>query len=307
MKIAIYGTGGVGGYYGARLADSGVDVHFVARGAHLAAIRANGLRVISRNGDVHLPSPQATDDPATIGPCDVVMLGVKLYDTDAAAEGCKALIGPDTVVISFQNGVTAVDTLTATLGREHVAGGCTYIVSEISDPGVITHTGTNAKLVFGELDGHGSSRLADFHAACVKARIDAVLSNRVMVDIWGKFSFLAAYSGMTSLTRMPIGAVRGDAVTREMFRTAVAEVCAVAKARGVGLKDDQVDRNMKQADSLDPASSSSMYHDLKRGRRLELPWLSGAVSRLGRDLGVATPTHDFIYGALKLHAEGTAA
>lgn len=304
MKVAIYGTGGVGGYYGARLAESGTDVHFIARGAHLDAIRAEGLMVKSRNGDMLIKPAQVTDDPRAIGPCDVVLVAVKLYDTEAAAEGCKALIGPDTVVLSFQNGVTAVDTLVSALGAEHVGAGTTYIVSEISEPGVVTHVGTNARLVFGELAGRGSSRLADFHAACVKARIDAVLSNRILVDVWTKFSFLAAYSGMTSLTRSFIGPVRGDADTRALFQAATAEVCAVAKAKGIGLKDDQVERNMKQADSLDPSSGSSMLHDLKRGRRLELPWLSGAVSRLGRELNVPTPTHDFMTAALKLHANG---
>ncbi|MBF0094234.1 MAG: 2-dehydropantoate 2-reductase [Alphaproteobacteria bacterium] len=304
MRIAIYGTGGVGGYYGARLAAAGEDVHFIARGAHLEAIRAGGLRVRSKNGDLHINPAQVTDDPATIGPVDVVMVAVKLYDTEGAAEGCKALIGPETVVISFQNGVTAVETFAAAVGAGHVAGGATYIMSEVAEPGVIAHMGTNAKLIFGELDGRGSKRLADFHAACGKARIDAVLSNRIMTDIWSKFSFLAAHSGMTALTRKPIGAIRSDPDTRAMFQAAVEEVCAVAKAKGVSLQDNQTERNMKQADSLPEQMGSSQLYDLTHGKRLELPWLAGAVVRLGRELGVPTPTHAAIYAGLKLHADG---
>lgn len=305
MKIAIYGTGGVGGYYGSKLATAGEDVHFIARGAHLAAIKANGLKVTSKNGDMHIHPAQVTDDPASIGPVDVVMVAVKLYDTEEAAQGCKALIGPDTVVISFQNGVSAVDTFSAAVGAEHVAGGATYIMSEVAQPGVIAHMGTNAKLIFGEIDGRGSKRLAALHAACSAARIDTVLSNRILVDIWSKFSFLAAHSGMTALTRKTIGPIRSDPDTRAMFQAAVTEVCAVAKAKGVPLQDNQTERNMKQADSLPEQMGSSQLFDLTHGKRLELPWLSGEVVRLGRELGVPTPTHDAIYAGLKLHANGS--
>lgn len=304
MRIAIYGAGGVGGYYGARLAAAGEDVHFIARGAHLDAIRADGLAVRSKNGDLYIQPANATDDPGTIGPVDVVMVAVKLYDTEAAAEGCKKLVGPGTLVVSFQNGVTAVDTLIAALGAEHVVGGATYIMSEIAEPGVIAHMGTNARLVFGELDGSESQRIKDLRAACANAGIDAVISGKILIDIWSKFSFLAALSGLTSLTRKPIGMIRADAETRALFQHAVEEVVAVARARGIAVKDDQVGHNMKQVDNLPEKMGSSMFYDLGRGRRLELPWLSGAVSRLGKELDIPTPTHDFIYAALKLHAQG---
>ncbi|MBF0560419.1 MAG: 2-dehydropantoate 2-reductase [Alphaproteobacteria bacterium] len=306
MRIAIYGTGGVGGYYGARLAQAGEEVHFIARGTHLEAIRNLGLRLKSKNGDIHINPANATDDPSTIGPVDVVMVTVKLYDAESAATSCKALLGPDTAVIPFQNGVTAVETFVQAVGKENVLGGATYMISEIAEPGMIVHKGTNARLIFGELDGHPSPRATAFKAACDRAGIDAVLSDRIEAEIWTKFSFLAAFSGMTALTRKTIGPIRSDPDTRALFRAAVEEVCAVAKAKGVALRDDQVDRNMKQADSLMEGMASSMFHDLNRGKRLELPWLSGAVVRLGRETGVATPTHDMIYAALKLHASGTA-
>ncbi|MFN3075917.1 MAG: 2-dehydropantoate 2-reductase [Alphaproteobacteria bacterium] len=305
MRIAIYGSGGVGGYYGARLAQAGEDVHFIARGAHLEAIRRNGLNLKSKNGDILVHPAKATDDPSTIGPVDVVMVAVKLYDTEGAATGCKSMIGPDTAVIPFQNGVTAVETFAAAVGRGSVLGGTTYMVSEVAEPGIIVHKGTNARLIFGELDGRETARVLAFKAACDRAGIEAVVSDRILVEIWSKFSFLAAFSGMTSLTRKPIGPIRTDPDTRAMFQTAVEEVCAIAKAKGIALRGDQVERNLKQADSLLEGMASSMLHDLNRGRRLELPWLSGAVVRLGREVGVPTPTHDMIHTALKLHAEGT--
>lgn len=304
MKIAIYGTGGVGGYYGARLARAGEEVHFIARGPHLDAIRQDGLYVKSKNGDIHIHPAAVTDDPATIGAVDIVMVAVKLYDTDTAVAGCKSLMGPNTAVVPFQNGVTAVDAFTAAVGKEHVLGGATYMVSEVAEPGVILHKGTNARLIFGELDGSTTPRASAFKSACDNAGIDAVLSDHIQVEIWSKFSFLAAYSGLTALTRKTIGPIRSDPDTRALFRAAVDEVCAVAHARGIMLRDDQAERNMKQVDSLLESMASSMLHDLNRGRRLELPWLSGAVGRLGRELRVATPTHDMIYAALKLYADG---
>ncbi len=306
MRIAIYGSGGVGGYYGARLAAAGEDVRFIARGAHYEAIRAGGLRVKSRNGDLHITPAQVTDDPAVIGPVEVIMVAVKLYDTAQAAEGCKALIGPETAVVSFQNGVTAADTLKTAVGAERVWGGTTYIMAEVAEPGLVVHTGSNARLVFGELDGCVTPRVQVFYAVCTKAGIDTVLSTKILLDIWTKFSFLAALSGTTALTRQPIGRIRRDPDTRSLFQRAVEEVVAVARAKGIAMKDDMVAHNMKQIDNLPESMSSSQLHDLLHGKRLELPWLSGAVRRLGREVEIATPVHDFISAALKLHARGTA-
>ena len=304
MKIAVFGTGGVGGYFGARLAKAGADVHFVARGRHLAAIRERGLRVTSALGDVTLKPAQATDDPAEIGTADVVMVAVKLYDTDDAAARIKPLVGPRTTVVSFQNGVTAGDTFDAAFGRERTIGGSCSIAVRISEPGVIEHTGTMASIAFGEWDGKRSPRTEALLAAFAKAGVDATLADDIETVIWSKFIFLASFSGITCLTRLPIGPIRADAEARAMHRRAIEEAVAVARARGVGLPADIVDKRMTFTDGLPAGMYASMYHDLATEKRLELFWLSGAVVRMGRQLKVPTPTHENYWLALKLHADG---
>ncbi len=304
MKIAVFGTGGVGGYYGARWAAAGEEVHFVARGAHLEAMKAAGLRVSSPNGDLHLEPVRATDDPATIGPVDLVVVAVKLYDTESVARGCAPLLGPETSVVSFQNGVTAVETLAAAVGAERVFGGTTYIMSVIEEPGVILHTGRRARLVFGELDGRSSPRVQALLEACERAGVDAVVTDDIRGLIWSKFTFLVALSGMTSLMRLPVGSIRSDPETRALFRAAVDEAVAVARAKGVPVRDDMADRHMATVDDLPASVGSSMLYDLTHGKRLELPWLSGTVSRMGAELGVPTPVHDVVAAALKPYAEG---
>jgi 2-dehydropantoate 2-reductase len=304
MKIAVFGTGGVGGYYGARLANAGEDVRFIARGAHLEAIRKNGLRVRSALGDAHVHPAHASDDPNTIGPVDLVIIAVKLYDTDAAASGCLPLLGPDTSVVSFQNGVTAAETLATEVGADRVFAGTTHILATIAAPGEIAHLGTMAKLRFGELDGRPSARVSGLLAACQRAKIDAAISDDINVDIWTKFAFIAPASGITSLLRLPLGPIREDPETRALLRAAVDEAVAVARQSGVALPDDLAETHMAMIDGLPETMGSSMLHDLTQSRRLELPWLSGTVARLGREKGVPTPTHDVIVTALKLHAGG---
>ncbi|KAF0119453.1 MAG: 2-dehydropantoate 2-reductase [Rhodospirillaceae bacterium] len=305
MKIAVYGSGGVGGYYGSLLAAAGEEVHFIARGSHYEAIRTNGLRVKSqKSGDLHIAPARVTTDPTTIGTVDVVMVAVKLYDTAGAAEGCKALVGPQTSVVSFQNGVTAADTLRAAVGAEAVWGGTAYITSEITEPGLVVHKGGTPRLVFGELDGGETPRVLAFRDVCVKAGIDAVASTKILVDIWSKFSLLAALSGVTALTRKPVGPIRSDPDIRLLFQKAVEEVVAIARAKGIALKENIVAHDMKQLDTLAETAGSSQLHDLIRGRRLELPWLSGAVGRLGRETGLATPIHECIFAALKPYVNG---
>ncbi|MFB3135962.1 MAG: ketopantoate reductase family protein, partial [Rhodospirillales bacterium] len=250
MKIAVFGSGGIGGYFGARLAAAGGDVHFIARGAHLEAMRAGGLRVRSLNGDLHMETVHATDDPAAIGPVDVVLVAVKLYDTDAAARDCAPLVGPGTMVVSFQNGVAAADAFAAAVGRAHVIGGLAYIFSTIEAPGVIAHKGTLAKLVFGELDGGRTPRVEALLAACREAAIEAAISEDITADIWSKFAFLAALSGMTALVRLSIGPIRAEAGTRAMLRRAMEEVVAVARAKGIDLAADLVERHMETVDGL---------------------------------------------------------
>jgi 2-dehydropantoate 2-reductase len=305
MKIAVMGSGGVGGYLGARLAAAGQDVSLIARGAHLAAIQEHGLALRSALGDVLIRPARASDDPADIGPVDWVIFAVKLYDTEAAAAATRPLLGPETGVVTFQNGVDSTAVLRRVLGREHVIGGVAHIAAVIERPGVILHTGTMASFVFGELDGARSERVAAFAAALQAAGVDHRVSAEIERDIWDKMAFLATFAGLTALMRLPIGSIREDAETRAMLRDGLSEACAVARAKDIALPDDFVARTLTRCDRLPYEMKSSMLQDLERGRRLELPWLSGAIVRLGAELGVPTPTHAFITTALKLHANGS--
>ena len=306
MHITIMGTGGVGGYFGARLAAAGCKVSFVARGAQLAALQANGLRIESPLGDLHLARVQVTDTPATIGATDLVLFGVKLWDTDAAAWSLVPLMRERTVVVSLQNGVGKDAMLSEMLGAEHVAGGACYVSATIVQPGVIRHTGKMQKVVFGELDGTMSERLTRFRDACVAAGIDHELSADITQLEWEKFAFLVALSGTTTSMRAPIGVVRSNPQARAFFRDTMQEVVQVARASGVAIADDFVERRMAYADTLPAEMTSSMHEDLKRGGRLEVPWLSGDVVARGAAVGVATPCNRAIADVLAVWAEGRA-
>lgn len=303
MKVAIFGSGAVGGYFGARLAAAGEDVTFLARGAHLKAMQEGGLHIESPQGALHLPRVQATDRPQAIGPVDVVLFTVKLYDVEASAATLAPLIGPDTVIITLQNGVEAMDMVAKHVGAAHVAGGAAYIVVVIDKPGHLRHTVAH-QLVFGERDGTRSARLAAFEAAGLRAGFSAKASTRVETDLWVKFVRLATWSGMTSVTRSPMGVVREDPALFAMMMSAIEEVIAVGQARGIVFPPDLRDGTLSLIRNFPAASKSSMLEDLERGRPLELPWLSGAVVRLGREAGVPTPIHEFITTVLTPHARG---
>jgi 2-dehydropantoate 2-reductase len=304
MKIAIVGAGGVGGYFGARLANSGQDVWFIARGAHLAAMRERGLQVYSANGDVLVKPCQATDSPAREGTADIVMIAVKLWSTQEALRDAAPVIGPDTAVVSFQNGVTAVDQIQAMYGRGRTLGGVANIAAVIEQPGVIRHTGTMAQLSFGELDGAISPRVQALAAACEKAGIMHKASDDIRKAIWEKYVFLVAASSMTALTRLPLGPIREDPDTRALMAQIMSEVAAVGRAKGVALDADLVDKLLVRLDGLPRPMVASMLGDLERGNRLELPWLAGGVAAMGKESGVPTPANQFIYAALKLYADG---
>jgi 2-dehydropantoate 2-reductase len=304
MRIAIVGSGGVGGYFGGRLAATGTEVTFLARGAHLEALRARGLRIDSPKGNVHLPRVKAESDPATIGPVDVVFFAVKLYDTEGALALLPPLIGPDTVVIGFQNGVETVGTLARAVGPSHTAGGVSYVSAVIAEPGVIRHTAMD-HLIFGEQDGSRSPRLERLLEACRPAGFQATLSTDINVDIWTKFVRLSVFSGMTAVTRSPIGVIRDDPELFAMLKTAVNEAMAVAHAKGVAVPESTVADVAAAYTALPPQAKASMLEDLERGRRIELPWLSGAVVRIGREVGVDTPMHRFINAVLTPHVRGS--
>ncbi len=303
MRIAVMGSGGVGGYYGARLAEGGAEVAFIARGAHLEAIRDRGLRVESQLGDVLVEPARATDDPAEIGPVDIVLFATKLWDVESAGEACRPLLGPDTAVITFLNGVDSGDRLAGFLGPDHVAGGVAWISAEIGAPGLIRHHSAFARIAYGELDGKSSPRLGAFHQAVLTAGIDGAVSDDIRSVIWGKFAMLAPMAGVTTLTRQPLGPIREDPDMRRLLRDAVEEVVAVAAAMGIDIAD-QREKTMHLVDEFPYEGKSSMLMDLEKGGRLELEWLSGAVLRLGREFGVETSTHRVIHAALKPWAEG---
>ena len=245
MRIAIVGAGGVGGYFGGRLAAAGADVTFLARGAHLEAMRTRGLRIDSPKGNIHLPRVNATDDPAVIGPVDVVFFTVKLYDVEAAAGMLPPLVGPDTAVIPFQNGVDGVGIVTRAVGEAHAAGGTAYVSAVIAEPGVIRHTAMD-QLIFGELDGRRSARLEQLLDACRPAGFQSTFSERIIVDIWTKFVRLSVFSGMTAVTRSPIGTIVADPNLLDMLKTAVREATAVAQASGVTVPDDGAEQVEKR-------------------------------------------------------------
>ncbi len=305
MKIAIMGTGGVGGLFGARLAKAGFDVSFVARGAHLEAIKKNGLKVVSEHrGDVHLTTPQATDNPADIGLVDFVFFTVKLWDTESAAEAIRPMIGANTGVISFQNGVQRDDLLRSILGPTHVLGGISYVAATIQEPGVICQRGFVQKLVFGEYSGEHSQRVNELAAACAKAEIEYDIPKDIQKALWEKFVFLVAMSSVTASTRQQIGAVRSNPDTRNLLIEVMKEAMEVGRAKGVDLSDDLVERQMAYMEGLAPDVTASMEHDLRHGNRLELPWLSGAVVQIGKELNVSTKVNQVLYSVLSPYIMG---
>jgi 2-dehydropantoate 2-reductase len=303
VRIAVVGTGGVGGYFGARLAAAGADVSFVARGAHLEAMRTNGLKVFSPLGDIQLDHVKATDDPASIDQVDVVLFTVKLYDTAAACALLGPLIGPDTVVVTLQNGVDSVDLLTAAIGRSHVAGGVAHVFAVIAEPGVIRHTALDL-IIVGELDGAQTPRLEQLHAMADQAGFECRLSGQIDMEIWLKFVRLSAFSGLTAVTRSPLGVIREDPDLLAMLQAAVMEGMAVAHAKQIPFPPNALADMFAHMATMPSQSKSSMLEDLERGRPLELPWLSGAVLRLGRELGVETPIHRFITTVLSPFTQG---
>src|SRR5215470_19755141 len=298
------GSGGVGGFFGARLARGGADVTFIARGAHLAAMREHGLAIESADESFALPKVQVTDDPATIGKTDLVMFGVKLWDTEQAARSLLPIIGSETALISFQNGVQKDDLLRPIVGETAIMGGVAYVGTNISRPGVIAQKGPMQRLVFGEYDGSRSQRAQAFLAACKRGGINAEISPDIRSEIWQKFIFLASMAAVTAATRKPLGPVRSHPMTRQFFLDLMREVVAVGRAQGVAIPESFAEQRLAFADTLRPDMTASMHHDLEQGRPLELQWLSGGIVDLGAKVGVPTPLHRAVRDALILHAAG---
>ena len=303
MRIAFMGSGGLGGYFGARLGKGGADVHFIARGKHLEAMRREGLRIEGPE-PIHLPQVHATDDPAEVGVVDFAMVGVKLWDTEAALEQMRPMVGPDTTVISFQNGVLKDRYLKAAFDPARIMGGVGYVATTIDRPGVIRQTGPMQRLLFGEFDGRASPRGKALLEACLAGGIKAELSSNILREIWQKYVFLVGLSGATTTMRKAIGPIRENPQTRAFLLDVMREVVAVGRAHGVDLPENYAEVRLQLADDVAFDMTSSMHHDLERGNPLEVRWLSGGVVELGQQKGMPTPLNRAIADILSLHAKG---
>jgi 2-dehydropantoate 2-reductase len=305
MKIAMMGAGGVGRFFGGRLARAGYDVTFIARGSHLAAMREKGLTIENEaQGDIHVPSVKVTDDPASIGPVDLVVLSVKLWDTDSAAKSIAPIVGPHTGVVSLQNGVIKDDILRRHFGPGRVMGGVGYVATHIARPGVIQQVGTMQRVIVGEYDGRVSSRARFLHEALTASGVKAELSPDIRRSLWEKYVFLVGLSGATTTMRKPLGPIRSQPRARAFLHDLMREAVAVGRAHGVALAEGYADDRLAFADTLPADMTSSMHHDLERGNPLEVDWLSGGVVQLGEAVEVPTPANRAVRDILALYAAG---
>ena len=305
MRIAMMGSGGVGGFYGGRLAHAGYDVSFVARGAHLAAMREHGLTIENEEqGNIHVPKVRATDDPRTLGVLDLVILSVKLWDTESAVRQLAPIVGPHTAILSLQNGVIKDEILKQAFGEAAVMGGVAYVGTHISRPGVIRQVGTMQRVVLGEYHGRVSERASLLHEALKRAGVNAELSTDVRRALWEKYVFLVGLSGATTAMRSSLGPIRRNPQSRAFLLDLMREAVAVGRAHGVALPEHFADERLAWGDALPYDMTSSMHHDLERGNPLEVEWLSGGVVRLGKEAGVPTPANRAVCGILALYAPG---
>ena len=306
MRIAVLAAGAVGGYFGARLAAAGHDVAFIARGAHGDAIRRDGLRIESALGDLHLNDINVTDDPQQVGPVDLVLFAVKLWDTETAGEQTRPLLGAHTRVITLQNGVDSVERLAPILGDEHTIGGATYVVTNIAKPGVIRHTGSIARVRCGRLDRRPDAILAGYVEQMKRASIDITLAEDMLLDLWKKFVLLSGTSSITASTRQPLGVIRDDDDMRAFLFKLMHETLAVGRAAGIVFPQGFPAELENAVTGFSPAMKASMANDLEAGNRLELDWLAGKVVALGRKYAIATPAQEAVYAILKPYRMGRA-
>jgi 2-dehydropantoate 2-reductase len=302
MRFAIVGSGAVGGYFGAKLAQSGQDVTFIARGAHLEAIRARGLNVRSTKLGDFVVRARAEEDTAKVGPVDVAVFAVKAYDNESAIPLLKPLVGRDTVVMTLQNGVDSASDVAAMVGEQHVLGGTTYVATALEEPGLIVQTGVHRSIIFGEVFGERGTitprvqAIADVLAPA-DIQVTPVADGRV--PIWDKFVYLAPFSGFTGAARLPIGAIWRHAHVREMFYAAAREVAALAEAEGVQISPTRFQTLTEYMDNIPPTTRSSLLIDLEMGKRIEVEALQGAAVRRAAARGVPMPIINTLYAALK--------
>ncbi len=306
MRVAVMAAGAVGGYFGGRLVAAGHDVAFIARGAHRDAIRRDGLRIVSTLGDLHLKDVNVTDDSTQIGPVDVVLFAVKLWDTETAGEQTQPLVNSKTRVITLQNGVDSVERLAPILGEDATIGGTTYVVATIARAGVIRQTGTTARIRCGRLDRRPDPTLASYVEQIRAASIDITLTDHILLDIWKKFVLLSGTSGVTASTRQPLGVIRDDEDMRALLFKLMQETMAVGRAAGVEFPPDFAVELERSVAAFPPTMRASMANDLAAGNRLELDWLAGKVVTLGRKYGIQTPAQEVVYAILKPYRMGRA-
>jgi len=299
MRIAVFGTGGVGGYFGGRLARAGEDVTFIARGEHLGAIQTRGLKVDSLNGDFVIYPAKATDDVTEVGKVDLVIVGVKAWQVPEAARARKPLVGPETTVLPLQNGVDAVAQLTEELGPNPVIGGLCKIVSFVVGPGHIRHAGFEPSIVIGELDNERTDRILTIETTLNRADLQTTIAPDIHVALWMKFLFIASFSGVGAVAKAPAGRLRTNSETRAQMLRAMEEVYVLAHARNIQLPPDSIERAMGGVDALPGDATSSMQRDIAAGKPSELESQNGAVVRMARETAVEVPTHELIYGALE--------
>jgi 2-dehydropantoate 2-reductase len=307
MRAVVYGTGGAGGYFGAQLALSGEQVVFVARGEHLKALRANGLRLETPKGDTVIRPVEATDDPATVTGADVVLVGVKAWQVRDAAQAVRALVASGAFVVPLQNGVEAVSELSTILGAEHVLGGMCGTLSWVAGPGIIRNFGGANFIKFGELDNRRSDRVERLQNAFAKAAVPVEVPPNIIKALWDKFLTVTSFGGVGAITRAPIGVTRSVPETRRLLEQCLEEVVAVARARNIAMSATAIADTMKFYDGLPPGGTTSLQRDIVDGKPSELEYWNGAVMRLGQEAQVPTPTHAHIYHCLlpqELHARG---
>lgn len=298
MKIMIMGSGGMGAYYGGLLAQGGNDVTFIARGAHLEAIRRNGLQVKSIHGDFTVAPATATDNPAEAGPVDLILFCVKTYHTDEAAQAIRPAVGPQTAVLSLQNGIDAPERTGKVVGMDHVLGGATWISSAVEAPGIIKQVSQFRRIVFGELDGRRTPRIQSVYEVLHQSGATVEISEEILKVLWTKFVFISSASSLGSLTRLPMGEYRSIPETRAMITTLMREVEALAHKAGVKVDADVVQKSLDFMDNSAPHIKASMQLDVENGRRTELDSMIGVIGHKGRELGIPTPVADFVYAAL---------
>lgn len=305
MKIAVMGAGAIGSYFGGRLVAGGEEVHFIGRGSpHMKAMAEKGLKIISLHGDAYIQKIQTATDPKSVGPVDMILFCVKLWDLDYAAEQIKPMLRADTAIYSFQNGIYAEGRLVELLGAKHVIGGYAATPATVTEPGVVRQFGEWCTLGFGELDNRRTPRIEKFLDVCQRAKIDSLIEPDVLAALWMKFIFITTHSGATSFCRSTEGPIRSDVWGRQMLIGLATEGTAIARAKGINIAASNADLVLEQIDELPPEAQGSMYTDLQRGNRLELEWLNGLMVKLGEETGISTPCHRAVMMALNLHAIG---